>query len=98
MEAAFFDLDKTVIAKLGHHGIERELKPKIEVTYGVSKSFDIDAAIVLGGVFDGVEVAFDDGRATIDEAIGPGGECEVRLDVTAPAQPGQYVLEVDALR
>ena len=43
-------------------------------------------------------VTFDDGRTTIDAALDPGDECEVQLDVTAPAQPGHYVLEVDALQ
>lgn len=47
---------------------------------------------------DGALVAFDDARAVIHRELGPGEECELQLDVTAPGQPGQYVLEVDLLQ
>jgi SAM-dependent methyltransferase len=47
---------------------------------------------------EGAVLTFDDGRATIDTALDPGGEYELRLDVTPPVEPGHYVLEVDALQ
>jgi hypothetical protein len=67
----------TVIAKLGKHTIGRDLKPNIEVSYGVRKSFEINAAIVVEGVFDGVEVGFEDGHVA---SIGS-GHCELTLQL-----------------
>jgi SAM-dependent methyltransferase len=39
----------------------------------------------------------DDGRASLPVEIVPGQQCHVTLEVTAPADPGEYVLECDAV-
>jgi len=52
----------SVIAKLGRHIVSRELKPNIVGTYGARQAFDVDAAVVLAGVFEGIELAFEKGR------------------------------------
>jgi 2-polyprenyl-3-methyl-5-hydroxy-6-metoxy-1,4-benzoquinol methylase len=43
-------------------------------------------------------VAFDDARAAIDDAVDPGGECEVQLEIVAPVDPGEYQLEIDLVQ
>jgi hypothetical protein len=73
----------TVVAKLGRHSIGRDLKPNIEVSYGVRKSFEINAAIVVEGVFDGVEVAFEDGQVA---SVGS-GHCELTLQLKVADKP-----------
>ena len=47
---------------------------------------------------DGRLVVFDDARASIATALDPDGECEVQLNVVAPAQPGDFELEFDLLQ
>ncbi len=47
---------------------------------------------------EGRLVVFDDARSGIETAVDPGGECEVQLDVVAPAEPGDYELEIDLLQ
>jgi SAM-dependent methyltransferase len=39
----------------------------------------------------------DDGRASLPAEIASGQRCHVTLEVTAPADPGQYVLECDVV-
>jgi glucose/arabinose dehydrogenase len=46
---------------------------------------------------DGTPVA-DDGRYGIGKDLKPGDETEVPLLVTAPKEPGEYILEVDLLQ
>lgn len=40
----------------------------------------------------------DDGRSTLLYDLGPGEEIELPLTVTAPARPGNYVLEIDVVQ
>ena len=47
---------------------------------------------------DGRMLVLDDARTLIESAVDPGGECEVQLNVFAPAQPGEYELEVDLVQ
>ncbi len=47
---------------------------------------------------DGRMVVLDDARAAIEPTVHPGGECEVRLNVRAPGQAGDYELEVDVVQ
>ena len=47
---------------------------------------------------DGRMVVLDDARTLIESAVDPGGECEVQLNVFAPARPGEYELEVDLVQ
>jgi SAM-dependent methyltransferase len=44
---------------------------------------------------DGTVAAADDGRARLPRTLAPGESIEIALPVTAPAEPGRYVLEVD---
>jgi len=39
----------------------------------------------------------DDGRAALPSEIAPGQQCHVTIEVTAPMDPGEYVLECDAV-
>ena len=39
----------------------------------------------------------DDGRAALPGEVQAGQQCHVALDVTAPAEPGEYVLECDVV-
>jgi SAM-dependent methyltransferase len=39
----------------------------------------------------------DDGRASLPGEVQAGQECHVALDVTAPSEPGEYVLECDVV-
>ena len=39
----------------------------------------------------------DDGRASLPGEIAPGQQCHVTLEITAPADPGEYVLECDVV-
>jgi SAM-dependent methyltransferase len=39
----------------------------------------------------------DDGRAALPAEIAPGQQCLVTLEITAPADPGEYVLECDVV-
>jgi SAM-dependent methyltransferase len=39
----------------------------------------------------------DDGRAPLPAEIAPGQQCHVTLEITAPVDPGEYVLECDAV-
>lgn len=43
-------------------------------------------------------VVNDDGRSALVHDLGPGAEVEIPLTITAPATPGNYVLEVDMLQ
>ena len=43
-------------------------------------------------------VVLDDARTAIESTVHPGGECEVQLNVVAPAQPGDYELEIDLVQ
>ena len=45
----------------------------------------------------GVMLIQDDGRASLPGEIEPGRQCHVTLDVTVPADPGEYVLECDVV-
>jgi hypothetical protein len=65
----------SVVASLGRHSIARDLKPTIVISYGPSKSFSVDAAVVVEGTFDGVEVAFKAGKPV---SVGS-GQCEVSV-------------------
>jgi SAM-dependent methyltransferase len=47
---------------------------------------------------DATLAVFDDARAVIASPVDPGGECEVQLNVRAPAQSGSYELELDVLQ
>ena len=38
-----------------------------------------------------------DGRAALAADLPPGGETELQLPVTAPKEPGDYVLEIDMI-
>lgn len=46
----------------------------------------------------GVPVVPDDGRARLPHDLAPGQSGEVTLTVTAPSQPGRYLLEVDLVQ
>lgn len=46
----------------------------------------------------GVVVVPDDGRTRLPHDLAAGQSCLVRLEVTAPASPGPYVLEVDLVQ
>jgi len=43
-------------------------------------------------------VVMDDGRVTIPRDMQPGDECEVTLDISAPAYGGDYILELDMVQ
>lgn len=47
---------------------------------------------------DGAVVVGDDGRAPVARDLAPHEHTTVRLDVTAPDEPGRYVLEVDVVQ
>ncbi|MFL6209858.1 MAG: hypothetical protein ACJ74W_13460 [Pyrinomonadaceae bacterium] len=40
----------------------------------------------------------DDARGTLAEDLKPGGEVTIPLEITAPAKPGSYVLELDMVQ
>lgn len=46
---------------------------------------------------EGVRI-FDDGRAGLPRDLAPGDETTVELEVTAPSEPGRYVLEIDGVQ
>jgi SAM-dependent methyltransferase len=46
----------------------------------------------------GAVVQFDDGRTRIPRDVAPGKAITVPLTITAPAQPGQYLLELDVVQ
>jgi hypothetical protein len=43
-------------------------------------------------------VVVDDGRAPLPAALQPGAEIELPLTVTAPAKPGDYILQLDIVQ
>jgi SAM-dependent methyltransferase len=47
---------------------------------------------------DGTMAAHDDGRARLPRTLGPGECCEVELTVRAPADPGEYRVEIDLVQ
>jgi SAM-dependent methyltransferase len=47
---------------------------------------------------DGAVATADDGRARLPRTLAPGESVQVSLPVTAPAEPGRYVLEVDLVQ
>lgn len=47
---------------------------------------------------EGSVVVFDDGRANLPKHLQPSEETEVVLPVKAPATPGSYILELDAVQ
>jgi SAM-dependent methyltransferase len=47
---------------------------------------------------DGGLLQLDDGRAQLPHDVGPGEEVELELTVTAPIEPGEYVLELDLVQ
>jgi 4-amino-4-deoxy-L-arabinose transferase-like glycosyltransferase len=47
---------------------------------------------------DGTPLINDDGRATLPRDLGPGQQCELSFTITAPATPGEYVLEIDMVQ
>ena len=47
---------------------------------------------------DGELLQLDDGRAPLPHDVAPGEEVELELPVTAPAEPGDYVLELDLVQ
>ena len=47
---------------------------------------------------NGVTVVPDDGRARLPRDLKPGESVDVTLDVTAPAAPGSYLLDVDLVQ
>ena len=47
---------------------------------------------------DGRLVVHDDARAPLPRDVAPGGEVEIELRVTAPGEPGDYVLELDLVQ
>ena len=44
---------------------------------------------------DGTIVTWDDGRTLLTTDLKPGDEAEMQLQITAPAWPGEYVIEID---
>jgi Ig-like domain from next to BRCA1 gene len=47
---------------------------------------------------EGTRVVNDmDGRTSLQSDLAPGGETQLALNVTAPKEPGEYVLEVDMI-
>lgn len=46
----------------------------------------------------GAVAVLDGGRTLLDTDLGPTQECTVRLEVVPPAEPGEYVLEVDLVQ
>jgi SAM-dependent methyltransferase len=47
---------------------------------------------------DGKLLQLDDGRAPLPHDVGPGEEVELELTVTAPVDPGDYLLELDLVQ
>lgn len=47
---------------------------------------------------NGRDVVADDGRAVLPYDLHPGDEAELQLTITAPGQPGEYVLEIDLVQ
>jgi SAM-dependent methyltransferase len=47
---------------------------------------------------DGSIVKINDGRRTLDGDLGPMEEIELELTVTAPPNPGEYILEIDMVQ
>jgi len=43
-------------------------------------------------------VQYDDGRTKIPHDVAPGAAITVPLTITAPEQPGQYILELDVVQ
>jgi hypothetical protein len=47
---------------------------------------------------DNKMLQLDDGRGTLPDDLGPGAEVTLPLEITAPAKPGSYVLELDMVQ
>jgi hypothetical protein len=47
---------------------------------------------------DGQQVVKDDGRCSLPFDLQPGSKAEVLLAIKAPAEPGKYTLEIDAVQ
>ena len=57
-----------------------------------------ESGIALGNHWlapDGEVIIWSDGRAPLTQLVPSGGRCEVGLDITAPQEPGRYLLELD---
>jgi hypothetical protein len=65
----------TIVATLGRHTVEHDLKPTILINFGVSKSFAVDATVAVEGNFDGVELCFEGGRLV---SVGS-GQCDLSV-------------------
>ena len=46
----------------------------------------------------GATLVRDDARTPLFQALSPGERTDLRLQVTAPAQPGNYFLEIDLVQ
>lgn len=47
---------------------------------------------------DGIKIRNDDGRASLPADLKPEGEVELLIPVTAPSEPGKYILELDMVQ
>ena len=47
---------------------------------------------------DGGSAILDYGRADLPRDLAPGASAEVRLELTAPSEPGRYRIELDMVR
>jgi SAM-dependent methyltransferase len=47
---------------------------------------------------DGAPAILDHGRADLPRDLGPGASAEVRMELSAPAKPGRYRIELDMVR
>lgn len=93
--------------RLGSSGVRARLSPAVKsICARPGQDIDIEVRIenVSSEAFPAGEGVFglsyhlldhDNPRAWLPTSLDPGGHCMIRMPVTAPADPGQYQLEVD---
>ncbi len=68
---------KPVVLKLGAHSLSRDMHPAITVNLGSEKSFALDVALSLTGMFEGVELTISESKLI---AVGS-GTCSLSLQI-----------------
>ncbi|MGH3469610.1 MAG: class I SAM-dependent methyltransferase, partial [Thermocrispum sp.] len=87
-------------AVTGTLGAGQSAELLVTITNDSAVPWDLPAQVQLGNHWrqDQVVVTLDDGRALLPRALMPGQSVTVPLVITAPAAPGDYVLELDLLQ
>jgi hypothetical protein len=81
--------------------IQVKLKNTSDVTWPFAGDSDGKYRIKLGNHWldqNSKPVVVDDGRTPITADLKPGAEIELPLIVSAPARPGQYILQLDVVQ